>query len=72
MAQLFGGDIADTDPSDLSFVTERDHLRELAVEINARFVGAVDEAQVHCAELLDVETAQIGFDTFTKLSGRCA
>jgi len=65
-AELVDGDVAQPDPADLSFLAQRDHLGQLAVQVYALvaarlgIVVGVHEPQVHHAHLLDGQAAQVG------------
>src|SRR5207248_1810004 len=74
LAELLDAHVADTDATDLSFVAQRDHLGELALESNmlaARsvFVVGVEKPQVHHVDLLNLEAVDVRFDAGTELLG---
>ena len=71
-SELLEGDVADADAGDLPLVAQRDHLGELAVEIDVFTVGlvaGVEQPQVHRAELLDLEAAEVVLHAGAELLG---
>src|SRR4029077_2639328 len=68
LAELVDVDAADADRADLAFGPQRNHLGQLAVEVDTRR-SITRESEVHHVDPLHAEASQVGLDPGSQLVG---